>query len=194
MITFFIILTLCILLWKFTPNPENKRAAGMMLQMLESFQIIDSTVKLDIFTHRLDLLGRLASSLPVKADKNKSIAMALKAYASKYHDKPISPTIRLILNQPQIATSPKFRDEVATAFFLRFCNKLKTEIKTLKTSNAKLRRVAQATELADIIGSCLMSDERQKYADRIHEELTSVSDIVASHQIIAGSDHDALPG
>ena len=34
--------------------------------------------------------------------------MALRAYSDKYN-RPISPTIRQILNQPQIATSTKFR-------------------------------------------------------------------------------------
>lgn len=194
MITLLIILALCILLWKLAPNPENKRATVMMFKMLESFQIIDSTVKLDIFTQRLDFLGQLASTLPAKADKSKCIEMALKTYVNKYYDKPISPTIRLILNQPQIATSPKFRDEAATAFFLRACNKLKAEIKTLKTATAKQRRVAQAVELADVVVNRLISDERQKYTDCIHDELTSVSDLAASRQIIAGNDLDALPG
>lgn len=194
MITLLIILALCILLWKLAPNPENKRASVIMFKMLESFQIIDSTVKLDVFTQRLDLLGQLASSLPAKADKSKCVDLALKTYANKYYDKPISPTIRLILNQPQIATSPKFRDEAATAFFLRSCNKLKAEIKTLKTATAKQRRVIQAAELADAIVNRLISDERQKYTNCIHDELKSVSDLVASRQIIAGNDLDALPG
>lgn len=194
MTAFLIFLALCFLIWKFAPNPENKRAAGMMLQMLESFHIIDSTIKLDVFSQRLDFLGQLASTLPPKADKDKCIKMALKSYGGKYPGNSVSPTIRIILNQPQIATSYKFRDEAATAFFLRACNKLKAEIKTLKTATAKQRRVAQAVELADVVVNRLISDERQKYTDCIHDELTSVSDLVASHQIIAGNDLDALPG
>lgn len=177
MLTFIIILVVFILIWKLTPNPANKRATGMMLQMLESFYLIDTTIKLDIFAKRLDFLGKLASTLPTNADKSKCINTALQVYAQKYYDRPISPTIKLILNQPQIATSPKFRDEAATAFYLRTCNQLKAEIKILKTTNARQRRVINASELADIIVDRLTSDERQKYIDCIRDELTSVSDI-----------------
>lgn len=165
-----------ILLWKLTPNPVNKRAVGMMFQMLESFDIVDSTTKLDTFTQRLDFLGELASTIPANANK-KCIDSAIQAYSLKYSSRPISPTIRLILNQPQIATSPKFRDEVATAFYLRTCNQLKTEIKTLKTTNARQRRVVTASELADIIIGRLTSNERQKYVECIRDELANVSAI-----------------
>lgn len=103
--------------------------------------------------------------------------MALQAYAHKYSGIPISPTIRQIFNQPQIATSTKFRDEAATAFFLRTCNKLGSEIKGLKTSNAKQRRIIQANELAEIIINRLASDERQKYIDCIHNELSNLSEL-----------------
>lgn len=151
-----------------------------MLQMLESFQIIDSTVKLNIFTQRLDFLGRLASSLPAKADKDKCINVALTTYANKYAGRPISPTIRMILNQPQIATSPKFRDEAATAFFLRSCDKFKTDITNLKTAAAQLRRVEQAAELSYIIKDRLISDEIQKYIDCIQQELANVTNLVVS--------------
>lgn len=174
MLTFIIIIAVFLLLWKLTPTTVNKRAVGMMFQMLESFHIIDTTVNLDIFTQRLDLLGQLASKLPAHANKNKCADMALQAYSNKYN-RPISPTIRQIFNQPQIATSIKFRDEAATAFFLRSCNKLETEIKTLKTSNAKQRRITQANELADIIVDRLYSDERQKYIDCIRGELARLS-------------------
>lgn len=155
----------------------------MMFQMLESFYLVDTTVKLDIFTKRLDFLGKLASTLPANADKSKCIDTALQVYAQKYYDRPISPTIRLILNKPQIATSTKFRDEAATAFFLRTCYKLETEIKTLKTSNAKQRRVTQAHELADIIVDRLHSDERQKYIDCIHGELARLSGSTSPHPL-----------
>ena len=37
MLTVIVILVAVALVWKFTPNPANKRAAGMMFQMLESF-------------------------------------------------------------------------------------------------------------------------------------------------------------
>ena len=158
-------------------NLVKKQTVGMMFQMLESFHIIDNTVKYEVFSQRLDFIGKLASTLPVNADKNKCIDTALKAYAHKYSDRAISPTIRLILNQPQIATSPKFRDEAATAFFLRTCNKLKSEIKTLKTANARQRRVVQASDLADIIIDKLTSIDRQKYIDCIRDEFSSVPGI-----------------
>lgn len=174
-------LVLCFLIWKFAPNPENKRAAGIMVQMLESFQIINSTVKLDVFTQRLDFLGRLASTLPPKADKDKCIKMALKSYAGKYVGMPVSPTIRMILTQPQIATSYKFRDEAATAYFLRVCDKLKTDIRNLKTEAARHRRVLQASELADTIEDRLMSEDLQKYIDCIHDELAKVVALVESY-------------
>lgn len=148
----------------------------MMFQMLESFDIVDSTTKLDTFTQRLDFLGKLASTLPANANQ-KCIDTAIQTYSHKYSGRSISPTIRLILSQPQIATSPKFRDEAATAFYLRTCNQLKAEIKTLKTTNARQRRVIKASELADIIVDRLTSNERQKYVDCIRNELASVSDI-----------------
>lgn len=150
----------------------------MMFQMLESFDIIDNTTKLNVFIQRLDFIGKLANTLPANTDRNKCMDIALQTYAHKYTDRPVSPTIRLILSQPQIAVSPKFKDEAATAFFLRTCNKLETEIKTLKTSNAKQRRVMQAQELADIIVDRLYSDERQKYIDCIHNELSHMADLI----------------
>lgn len=162
---------------KSNQNTTTKITIGRMFQMLESFNIIDSTTKLDIFTQRLDFLGKLASSLPANANHNRCIDTAIQAYSHKYPSKPISPTIRLILNQPQIAISPKFRDEAATAFYLRTCNQLKAEIKTLKTTSARQRRVIKASELADIIVDRLTSNERQKYVDCILAELTSISDI-----------------
>lgn len=183
MLIFIIILVVFILIWKLTPNPANKRATGMMFQMLESFYLIDTTVKLDIFIKRLDFLGELASALPAKADKDKCIDTALQVYAHKYYDKPISPTIKLILKQPQIAASLKFRDEASTAFFLRSCDKLKAEIKNLKTASARQRRVTQATDLASIITERLVSAERQKYIDCINNEITSVSDMVTPHPL-----------
>ena len=155
----------------------------MMFQMLESFYLIDTTVKIDVFTKRLDFLGRLASTLPANADKGKCIDSALQVYAHKYYDRPISPTIRQILTQPQIATSQKFRDEAATAFFLRTCNKLKTEIQALKTANAKQRRVIQAKELADTIIDRLTSDNRQKYIDCIRDEFSQLSDLTTQHPL-----------
>ena len=182
MLAFIIILAAFILLWKLTPSPVNKKAVGMMFQMLESFDIVDSTTKLDTFTQRLDFLGELASTLPANAN-NKCIDTAIQAYSHKYSGRYISPTIRQILNQPQIATSPKFRDEAATAFFLRSCNKLETEIKTLKTTNAKQRRVTQGHELANIIVDRLCSSERQKYIDCIHIELARLSDSTSSHPL-----------
>ena len=64
MLAFIIILAVFIFIWKLTPNPANKRAAGMMFQMLESFNIIENTTKFDVFTRRLDFLGTLANTMP----------------------------------------------------------------------------------------------------------------------------------
>lgn len=102
MITFLIILAVFILLWKLTPNPANKKAIGMFFQMLESFHIIDTTVKFNTFEQRLDFIGKLANTLPANVDKNKCIDTALQLYSQKYSDNPISPTIKAILNNPQI--------------------------------------------------------------------------------------------
>lgn len=147
----------------------------MIFQMLESFDIIDNTVKFDVFTQRLEFLGKLATGLPQTADKNKCIEVALHSYVHKYPDKPVSPTIRLILDQPQIATSPKFRDEATTAFYLRVCTRLKSEIRDLKTPAAKQRRVQQAHELANIVIKRLSSLEKQNYIDCIISKFNDVS-------------------
>lgn len=176
MLAFIIILVVFIVIWKLTPNPANRRTTGMMFQMLESFHIIDSTTKFEVFAQRLDFIGQLASTLPPNADKCKCADMALQEYSDKHH-RPISPTIRQIFNQPQIAISAKFRDEAATAFYLRICDQLKAEIKTLKTTNARQRRVIKASEIADIIVDRLTSNERQKYIDCIRNELARGSDI-----------------
>ena len=175
MITFLIILAVFILLWKLTPNPTNKRAIGMMFQMLESFHIIDSTVKFNIFEQRLDFIGKLANTLPTNVDKNKCIATALQLYSQKYSDKPISPTIRTILNNPQIASSPKFRDEATTAFYLRYCYRLNLEIEQLKTTAAKRRRIQQAAELSEIIKERLCSAEKAKYVNAINESYENLT-------------------
>lgn len=177
MITFLIVLTAIFLIWKFTPTPVNKQAAGMMFQILESFNIVDSTVKLDVFTQRLDFLRQLANGIPTNTNKKKCAEAALQSYVKKYPNVPISPTARLILEQPQIAASAKFRDEAATAFFLRTCYKLKSEIATLKTKTAKQQRIEQARDLAVIIADRLTSLEKQKYIDCIHNELAIVSDM-----------------
>lgn len=178
MITFIIIVAICFLLWKITPNPANRVATGKMFQMLETFHIIDTTVKLDVFTQRLDFLRELSSNLPKNADVNKCIDAALRAYSQKYPAINISPTIRLIINQPQIAASLKFRDEAYTAFYLRSCAKLKDEINILKTTAAKQRRIKQAKDLADVVLANLKSTEQYKYAECINNELTSVSNLI----------------
>ena len=179
MITFIIIIAICLFLWKLTPNPANRVATGKMFQMLETFHLIDSTVKLDVFTQRLDFLGKLALSLPKNADKNKCIDTALHTYSQKYPAIHISPTVRLILNQPDIVTSLKFRDEAYTAFYLRSCSNLKDEINTLKTATAKQRRVKQAKELADVVLERLKSTAQSKYAECINNELASVTNMVS---------------
>lgn len=169
MITIIIIIAVFILLWKLTPSPTDKRTVGIMFQLLESFHVIDTTVKLDIFTQRLDFIGKLAATLPTNVDNNKCIDVAIQSYSRKYANIPISPTSRLILNQPQIAYSPKFRDEAITAFYMRHCNRLKSEISKLKTNAAKQRRITQAAELADIVKVRLYSPDKQKYSDAIDD-------------------------
>lgn len=179
MVTCIIILAVCFIVWKLTPNPTNNKASGVIFQMLESFHIIDSTVKLDVFSQRLDFLGKLACSLPKNIDIKNCVDTTLNSYSKKYPNIPISPTIRLIINQPHIATSLKFRDEAYTAFYLRSCAKLKDEIGTLKTASAKQRRVKQAKDLADVVLGCLKSTNKSQYAECINNELTSVSNMVA---------------
>lgn len=153
----------------------------MMFQMLESFQIIDSTIKLDVFIQRLDFLGKLANNLPKNADKETCIRITLHAYANKYPLIEISQTIRLILDEPQIALSAKFKDEATTAFFLRTCNMLKNEMRGLKTVVAKERRFIQASQLADVITERLSSCEKQRYITCIYDELTLMSEMVSYH-------------
>lgn len=179
MITFIIILAICLLGWKLTPNPANRLATGKMFQMLESFHIIDTTVKLDVFIQRLDFLRELARNLPKNANTSKCIEEALHVYSQKYPAVHISPTIRHILNQPDIAASLKFRDEAYTAFYLRSCAKLKDEINTLKMATAKQRRVKQAEDLANLVLEHLQSTDQLKYAECINNELTSVSNMVS---------------
>lgn len=175
MLTITIVLVILFILWKFTPNSANKKATGMMFQMLESFHLIDSTVKFDVFTRRLDLLAKLANTLPKNADQKKCIELALQAYRHKYPTVPTSPTIRRILDQPEIATSSKFRDEAYTAFYMRLCAKLKDEINTLKTAAAKQRRIKQANDIAEIILERLASSDRLQYAEYINNEFISLS-------------------
>lgn len=175
MITILIILAVLILLWKLTPKPTDKRTVSIMFQMLETFYIIDTTVKLDIFTQRLDFIGKLAATLPANINKNKCISAAIQSYSFKYANRPISPTSHLILNQPQIAYSPKFKDEAITAFYMRHCDKLKSEIAKLKTIAAKQRRITQAAELADIIKARLYSPDKQKYSDAIDDTLDKLT-------------------
>lgn len=180
MLAFIIILAVFIFIWKLTPNPANKRAAGMMFQMLESFSIIENTTKFDVFTRRLDFLGTLANTMPKISDKKKCIDSVLFSYSRKYPAVSVSPTIIAILNQPQIAISEKFRDEAATAFFLRACYKLKNDIRTLKTMAAKQRRYIQAAELADVIIDRLKSNVRQRYIDCINNELSNILNLIST--------------
>ena len=180
MITFLIILAVFIFLWKLTPNPANKKAIGMFFQMLESFHIIDTTVKFNTFEQRLDFIGKLANTLPANVDKNKCIDTALQSYSQKYSDNPISPTIKAILNNPQIASSPKFRDEATTAFYLRSCSRLNLEIEQLKTTAAKRRRIQQAAELSEIVKERLCSAEKAKYIIAINE---SYENLTALHTL-----------
>lgn len=150
---------------------------GRMFQMLESFKIIDSTVKLDIFTQRLDFLYQLAKEIP-QSDNLKHFAdITLRNYTRKYPKVFITPTYRQIIEQPQIVCSDKFRDEAATAFYLRTCENLKENISTLKTTAAKQRRIKQAGEWAEIITGMLRSYDKPRYAETIREMCTSVSAI-----------------
>ena len=183
MITIIIIFIVVFLLLKLKPKPTNKMAVSIILQILESFDIIDSTTKLDTFTQRLDFLGELANTLPATANYNKCTDAAIQAYTHKYSSRPVSPTIKLILNQPQIAVSPKFRDEAATAFFLRSCSNLENEIRTLKTVNARQRRVIQAEKLAETIIDRLKSNDRQKYIDCIRDELSRLSNLTRLYSL-----------
>lgn len=114
------------------------------------------------------------------SDKKKCIDSVLLSYSRKYPAVSVSPTIIAILNQPQIAISEKFRDEAATAFFLRACYKLKNDIRTLKTMAAKQRRYIQAAELADVIIDRLKSNVRQRYIDCINNELSNIANLIAS--------------
>lgn len=177
MVTLIIIIAILVIIWKLSPNPNDKRATGMMFQMLESFHIIDTTENQDVFTKRLDFIGKLACTLPTNANKQKCIENAITAYNHKYPAIPISPTIRIILKNPEVATSAKFRDEATTAFYLRTCHKLKSEIVTLKTRAAKQRRINQASGLAEILIGQMTSPEKQKYIDCILNELATISSL-----------------
>ena len=97
MVIFIIVIAIFLLLWKCSYNSADRLAIEKMFQMLETFHLIDSTVKLDVFTQRLDFLDELARSLPKNANKNKCIDAALHSYSQKYPAVHISPTVRLIL-------------------------------------------------------------------------------------------------
>lgn len=156
-------------------DQKTRQITGSMFQMLESFKIIDSTVKLDIFTQRLDFLRKLAISLPQNEDLKHFADISLNAYTRKYPKVSITPTFRLIIQQPQVACSSKFRDEAATAFYMRVCGKLKEDISTLKTKAAKQRRIKQAEELAETIIDTLCSTEKARYVEAIRETCAGVS-------------------
>lgn len=154
---------------------HTRLITGRMFQMLESFKIIDSTIKLDTFTQRLNLLRDLAKDIPQNENIQHFSDLALKTYARKYPKEFITQTYRQILVQPQIACSDKFRDEAATAFYIRHCEKLKEDISTLKTTAAKQRRIKQAEELSEKIIDMLSSYDKQRYTETISETYTSVS-------------------
>lgn len=143
--------------------------------MLESFKITDSTVKYEIFTQRLEMLCNLAQSLPTNVNLDQFAEATLKTYAKKYPNVFITPTYKLILQQPQTVCSSKFMDEAATAFYLRFCSKLKEGISTLKTQAAKQRRITQAKECAEKVIIMLTSQNKQKYIDEIHKACSELS-------------------
>lgn len=155
-------------------DETSRLITGRMFQMLESFKIIDSTVKLDIFTQRLNLLRDLAKDMPKNENLKQYAGVALKTYARKYPQVFITETYRQILEQPQLACSDKFRDEAATAFYIRTCNRLKEDIATLKTTAAKQRRVNQAEEWAELVTEMLRSYNKQQYADTIRETCANV--------------------
>lgn len=154
---------------------------GRMFQMLESFKIIDTTVKLDVFTQRLNFLYKLAKEMPQSNNLKLFADITLKNYASKYPKVFITPTYRQIVEQPQIVCSDKFRDEAATAFYMRTCENLKETILTLKTSAAKQRRIKQAEEWAEIITDMLCSYDKQRYAETIREACAKVCAMDSNH-------------
>lgn len=154
---------------------------GQMFQLLESFKIIDSTVKLDIFTQRLNFMYKLAKEMPQSGNLKHFADIALRTYTRKYPKVFITPTYRQIVTQPQIVCSDKFRDEAATAFYLRACENLKESISTLKTTAAKQRRIKQAEEWAETITDMLRSYDKQRYAETIRETCASVCAMDSSH-------------
>lgn len=159
-------------------DQTGRLVTGRMFQMLESFKIVDSTVKLEIFTQRLEMLCNLAQSLPTNTNLTQLAESTLKTYARKYPNVYITPTYRLILQQPQTVCSSKFLDEAATAFYMRFCSKLKEGMSVLKTQVAKQRRITQAKECAEKVIIMLTSHDKQKYIDAING---ACSDLSSSH-------------
>lgn len=156
-------------------NLEMKRTIGIMFQMLESFNIIDNTVKYEVFSQRLDFLGTLAHNIPNKTNNLECAKIALQKYSKKYSNVTCTFTYNQILGNPSITYSDKFRDEAATAFYMRSCDKLKTEIESLKTKAAKQRRIKQAEELSDMIKERLCSSDKQKYINAINESFEKLT-------------------
>ncbi|WP_305156683.1 hypothetical protein [uncultured Muribaculum sp.] len=154
---------------------------GRMFQMLESFKIIDNTIKLDIFTQRLDFLCKLAKEIPPSDNLKHFADITLRNYTRKYPKIFITPTYRQIIERPQIVCSDKFRDEAATAFYMRACENLKENISTLKTTAAKQRRIKQAEEWAEMITDMLRSYDKPRYTETIRETCTSVRAMGSSH-------------
>ena len=152
-----------------------KITIGRMFQMLESFEIINNTVNPKIFTQRLNLLGEIARSLPEYKQSSACAKPALQIYTNKYPNVNVTSTHRLIIEQPSVAYSPKFRDEATTAFYIRTCHNLKIEISTLKSIAAKQRRIIKASELAELIIPMLTSPDKQRYIDVIHSTCAEVS-------------------
>ena len=65
----------------------------------------------------------------------------------------------------------------------RSCSNLENEIRTLKTVNARQRRVIQAEKLAETIIDRLKSTDRQKYIDCIRDELSRLSNLTRLYSL-----------
>lgn len=144
--------------------------SGKMQQILESVQIIDTTVKYDTFDSRLSFLIKTVSSLPADYDKEAVSKKVLASFQKLYPDKEISPLMNQVLSHPKHILNIDFQDEAYAAFFCRFCELMSSEVLSLKTKPAKMRRIQSANEIFMEISNKLGSSQKPHLIRLMHEK------------------------
>lgn len=131
---------------------------GSIIQILETVNILETTVNIDTFASRLLFLReRVKSIYPYVSNDiyRSAFDEGISLYHEQYPNILISELQREILASPLIINTDDFNAMIKTNFFKRYCERIYNEMEKLKQDTAKERRRKKVMETAKIILSQL---------------------------------------